>query len=225
MPDASLFSLQNSPGADLRPWVERGHRALRGLVFIAAILVALFSYRYLFGSALIPSTIASNRHRTLWLVTHAGFAATALLLGALQFNRAIRTSRPRIHRILGRLYVVSCLVGGAAGLVLALGSTAGPVATAGFGTLALVWMLANGIGWRRALQRRLSSHERWMIRSWALTLSAVTLRLYIPLFEVVGLPELPAYRAISILCWLPNLAAAELLLMWKAHATNAHVQN
>jgi hypothetical protein len=51
-----------------------------------------------------------------------------------------------------------------------------------------------------------------MIRSWALTLSGVTLRLYIPLFEAAGLPEMTAYRAISFLCWVPNLLISEVLL-------------
>jgi hypothetical protein len=44
------------------------------------------------------------------------------------------------------------------------------------------------------------------------TLAAVTLRIYIPLFDLAGLPEIPAYRAISFLCWVPNLVAAELII-------------
>jgi uncharacterized membrane protein (DUF2068 family) len=61
--------------------------------------------------------------------------------------------------------------------------------------------------------RQFASHRRWMIRSWALTLAAVTMRIYIPLFEVADLPEMPAYRAISFLCWVPNLLIAELMLL------------
>lgn len=51
-----------------------------------------------------------------------------------------------------------------------------------------------------------------MIRSWALTLASVTLRLYLPTVSVLDLPFLPAYRAVAILCWVPNLIAAELWL-------------
>jgi uncharacterized membrane protein len=193
----------------------RSHRSRdigRGIVFILAILVALISYRYLFELGPIPPNIANNRYRTLWLTTHAGFAATALLMGAVQFNHALRERRPSIHRRVGRVYVVSCLVGAAAGLVLAMGSSAGPVASTGFGGLAIAWMVVNVLGWQSARARHFTAHRRWMIRSWALTLSAVTLRLYLPLSELAGLPELPAYRAISFLCWVPNLIAAELLL-------------
>lgn len=51
-----------------------------------------------------------------------------------------------------------------------------------------------------------------MIRSWALTLAAVTLRLYLPLVMILDLSFLPWYRAISFLAWVPNLIAAELCL-------------
>jgi hypothetical protein len=59
------------------------------------------------------------------------------------------------------------------------------------------------------MQRRLVEHRRWMIRSWALTLAAVTLRLYM---LAPGMSSLDAYRAISFLCWVPNLVVAELYL-------------
>ncbi len=51
-----------------------------------------------------------------------------------------------------------------------------------------------------------------MIRSFALTLAAVTLRLYRPLSSLLPVAYDDAYRAISFLCWVPNLIAAELRL-------------
>ena len=51
-----------------------------------------------------------------------------------------------------------------------------------------------------------------MIRSWALTLAAITLRIYLPIVGVLGLEFLPWYRAISFLAWVPNLMIAELWL-------------
>jgi hypothetical protein len=120
---------------------------------------------------------------------------------------------PAMHRQVGRIYVLSCLLGAVSGLVLAVGTSAGPIAGVGFGSLAVLWIVTNILGWQRAVARQFASHRRWMIRSWALTLAAVTLRIYIPLFEVADLPEMPAYRAISFLCWVPNLLIAELMLL------------
>jgi uncharacterized membrane protein len=204
--------LSMPPIGDRRALVVRPRRLALGIVFLLAIAIALVSYRYLFDLPPIPPNIANNRYRTSWLVVHAGCAATALLVGAVQFSARLRRRRPAIHRWVGRIYVVACLVGGASGLVLAVGSVAGPVATAGFASLAIIWVLTSALGWRCARTGAFAAHRRWMMRSWALTLAAVTLRLYIPAFEALGLPELPAYRAISFLCWVPNLLAAELLL-------------
>ena len=146
------------------------------------------------------------------LTVHAGFAATALLIGGFQFVGAIRRRWPRVHRWIGTIYVCACLAGGAAGLVLAFGSTTGPISTAGFGTLAVLWIGTTGQAWRLARARDFSRHERWMVRSFALTLAAVTLRLYLPISMMLKLDGDTAYRAISFLCWVPNLAIAELLL-------------
>jgi hypothetical protein len=52
-------------------------------------------------------------------------------------------------------------------------------------------------------------HRRWMVRNFALTFAAVTLRLYLPASAGAGLGFGPAYAAIAWLCWVPNLVVAE----------------
>jgi hypothetical protein len=51
-----------------------------------------------------------------------------------------------------------------------------------------------------------------MIRSFALTASAITLRMYLPLIFVFHWPFSIAYPAIAWLCWIPNALAVELYL-------------
>jgi hypothetical protein len=113
---------------------------------------------------------------------------------------------------MGRTYVFACLTGGAAGLVLASRTTAGPIASLGFGALAVLLIGFTSQAWRMALAGRFVEHRRWMIRSFALILAAVTLRIYLPIVAIAHLPWLESYRAISFLCWVPNLIAAELYL-------------
>lgn len=174
--------------------------------------IALFSARYLLQIGSVPSEIAANAFANPWLLIHVAGAVTALLVGPLQFLPAIRARFAWLHRWLGRIYVTGCLVGGVAGFVLALGATSGPVSTAGFGTLAVLWLGTTSLAWRAALQRRFVDHRAWMVRSFALAFAAVTLRLYLPLVDVFALPFDDAYRAISFLSWVPNLLAAELFL-------------
>jgi uncharacterized membrane protein len=177
-------------------------------------VVAIVSYRYLVPGVAVAPLVVGNPFRVPWLALHAAAAATALLVGPLQFRSQLRARRPKLHRVLGRVYVTGCLVGGATGLPLALGSTSGPVATAGFGALAVVWSFATARAWRFAVRRELAAHREWMIRSFALTFAAVTVRAYLQIAQTlpVEVSVEDAYRAIAFLSWIPNLIVVELYL-------------
>jgi hypothetical protein len=51
-----------------------------------------------------------------------------------------------------------------------------------------------------------------MVRNFALTFAAVTLRLWLPASVASGMPFEVAYPVVAWLCWVPNLLAAELFL-------------
>jgi Predicted membrane protein (DUF2306) len=198
--------------------ISEGDRKRTGwplaLVFAAAIAIGLVSYRYLLPGAPggAPPILANSFTRYGFLTVHAGFAATALILGPFQFVRSLRQARPWLHRWVGRTYAVCSLVAGAAGLVLAFGARTGLVSTAGFGCLGALWIAATTLAWRAALGRRFAEHRRWMIRSYAMTFAAVTLRIYLPFAFVSPWGYDNAYRAISFLAWVPNVIVAELYL-------------
>jgi Predicted membrane protein (DUF2306) len=166
------------------------------------------------GIGPVPPEIVANAFATPWLLIHIAGAATALLVGSFQFVGRLRQRWPSVHRWTGRVYAASCLVGGVTGLLLALGTTMGPVATAGFGILSILWVLITGHAWQLAGQRRFLEHRRWMIRSWLLTFAAVNLRLYVFIAtHALNVDFDDSYPVISFLCWVPNLIAAEVYLM------------
>ena len=184
-----------------------------GLVALLSVGVAVYSYRYLLPQIpLLPADVGKNLMRHPWLVVHAGLAATALIVGPFQFVTRLRTSWPRAHRWMGRIYVFACIFAGFAGLPLALGTDAGPIATAGFSLLDLIWIGCTAQALRMAMTGRYVEHRRWMIRSFALTFAAVTLRLQLPIAPILGYPFMYGYRAASWMAWIPNLMAAELYL-------------
>lgn len=197
-------------------------RSAKALAALLALLVGLVSLRYLLpevpGAA--PNVIA-NRFADIALVFHAGFGATALILGPLQFVRRKDGRRALWHRVTGALYMACCLLSAPAGLVMALGVTTGPIAGAGFGLLAVVWFWTTAMGLRAVLTGRYAEHGRWMVRSYELTFAAVTLRLYMPLANFLPVDGEDAYCAIAWLCWIPNLLAAELWLSSRPRAAAA----
>lgn len=178
------------------------------IVLALSVGVGLYGLSYLAGHS-PPPGVADNRAGLSILIVHASCAGAALLLGPWQFLAAIRTRWPRAHRWVGRSYVVLCLLGGVSGAVLAWNTAAGDVARWAFGLLALSWLGCTTLAYVAARRRDFVTHRAWMIRSFALTFAAVTLRLYIPIAMVAGLSMALAYPAIAWLCWVPNLAVAE----------------
>jgi hypothetical protein len=184
-----------------------------GLAAMALLAMppALLAYTYLFGHV-PPDVVVGNRFWPRLLPVHASFGATALLLGFLQFIPRIRNRHPAVHRWTGRTYVTCCLLGGAAGLILAFGAPTGAVTTFGFGSLALLWLGTTAIGWRMAWLDRTAVHRRWMIRSFAMTFAFVTFRVELQLGFLLGLPFETSYQISAVLCSITNLLVAEIII-------------
>jgi uncharacterized membrane protein len=143
---------------------------------------------------------------------HIVFGGLALLLSPIQLSGWVRARVPRLHRLIGRVVLPSIVVAGTSGLLLAGVNVAGPVGTAGFGTLAVLWVTFALLGLRAITRRDIAAHRRWMLRTFALTYAAVTLRLWL-LALIALLGEFhSAYLLVPFLCWVPNLVLVELLL-------------
>lgn len=90
------------------------------MMWCLALSVALTSARYIFARPpllLRTEILAFSRHRVL-IVLHivGGMAATAV--GLLQFVSALRSAYPRLHRLMGYLYLISVALAGGTGLWL-----------------------------------------------------------------------------------------------------------
>lgn len=141
---------------------------------------------------------------------HAFAAGLALLLGPWQFSTRLRTARPAVHRWIGRVYLgVGIVLGGISGLGLARVAQGGPVAQVGFAVLAMVWLYTGWRGYAAIRQGDRVAHRRWMLRNHALTLAAVSLRIYVAVSLAMGWPFDTAYAAIAWLCWVPHLLIAQ----------------
>jgi hypothetical protein len=180
------------------------------VMMVLAIAIAGYASAVMIVSEFRPPLVRTLfAERPIIAVSHFTCGAISLVAGAFQLNTRLRTGFIRAHRWLGRLYLLAVGVGGTAGFTMALQSLGGPAAHAGFGLLAIAWLASTLIAYRYILQRNFDAHRSWMIRSYALTLAAVTLRLYIPLSQIAGIPFEAAYPVIAWLCWVPNLAVAE----------------
>ena len=151
-------------------------------------------------------------HLTI-LIVHIVGAMLALMIGPFQFLPGIRRGRwLKVHRWLGRTYLLSVLFGGLSGLYMAFISYGGMVTHLGFGALAVFWLYSGYRAYRHIRHKEIEQHRQWMIRNYALSFAGVMLRVWMPLSGAVGIDFLPAYQAVAWLAWVPNLLVAEWII-------------
>lgn len=187
------------------------------LLFLFAFAIGIASLRYLNFEV---RDILQAREEALKQITyqlgfysHVLLSPIALLLGPFQFMPKFRQKYKKLHRNMGKVYVVACLLGGISGCVVAFYTFGGWLSTIGFFLLGVLWFYTTLQAFLTIRQRKIQHHRVWMHRSYALAWAAVSLRLWLPLLQgVVGLSFVASYQTVAWLCWVPNLILIEWIL-------------
>ncbi|WP_344873735.1 DUF2306 domain-containing protein [Nonomuraea antimicrobica] len=189
------LSTEHSPAPSVSPARPRWWRRpwVAPLMVVAAAFLAFSLPPYLSmdpGQSRVPAPDFFPPHFVV-LSLHVVFGSIAMITCCLQIWPWFRGRHPRAHRMIGRVYVFGgCLPSGLMGLVVGLATPYGPVTMASDVLLALLWLGCTLTGWRMARQRRFVDHRRWMVRSFALTMSIITNRIYAVLFMILLEPQL-----------------------------------
>ena len=153
---------------------------------------------------------------------HVVASSFALIAGFTQFFRLFRTRYPQIHRLSGWLYIITILAFALpSGFILALSAAGGKATQISFILLSVLWGCSTVFALRAALKKQWLLHRDWMIRSFALSLSALSLRSWkMVLYELQPyldwLTPVHIYQLESWLGWVVNLLIAELII-FKLH--------
>lgn len=180
------------------------------MALLGLIVVAFAVQTILLPAARSEVAVAMFARFPVRAVLHMVAGMVMLVAGALNLDPGLRLRHRVLHRWLGRAYVAAVLVGGTAALLAAPYSYGGMVTHLGFGALGVLSVGTTLLGLAAILRGDVRAHQGWMIRSYALTLGAVMLRIYIPVSMVAGARWEEAYQVISWACWVPNLLVAEL---------------
>ncbi len=156
-------------------------------------------------------------HITPWRIaffTHVFTSIVALLAGFSQFSKTLLRKYPRWHRRLGYLYVINILlVTGPAALLMSFYANGGIGSQIAFILLSLLWISFTTVALFKAIKKDFVAHRYFMIRSFALTLSAITLRVWkVVLANYTDFAPMDRYRIIAWLGWVLNLLVAEWLI-------------
>jgi Predicted membrane protein (DUF2306) len=156
-------------------------------------------------------------HITEWRIAffvHVFTSLFALLAGFTQFSKWLLKHKPGLHRVLGYTYVINVLmVTGPAGLLMSFYANGGISSRIAFVMLSVLWISFTAIALYKAVKSNFKAHRIYMIRSYALTLSAVTLRIWkVLLANYTDVPPMDRYRIIAWLGWTLNLLVAEWII-------------
>jgi hypothetical protein len=155
-------------------------------------------------------------HIDYWRISfyaHVFASIIVLPAGFTQFSSSVLNSP--WHRRLGMIYIlVVLLISAPTGFLMGLQANGGLAAKASFVLLSFLWFLTTLRALLSARSRRFAAHGEYLLFSYALTLSAITFRLYAWLFDVLDIHVRPqeVYVTIAWLSWVPNLIVAELLI-------------
>lgn len=155
-----------------------------------------------------------------WLTSfyvHVFSSILALMAGFTQFSKYILKKYRPLHRAVGRVYaVVILLINFPAGMVMAVYANGELPSKIAFVILDLLWFWFTLRAVQAARRGKIDEHRNFMIRSYALTCSAITLRAWklvlVPAFH----PDpLILYMIQAWIGFVPNLLFAEWLIRRK----------
>ncbi|MBP8114640.1 MAG: DUF2306 domain-containing protein [Chitinophagaceae bacterium] len=151
----------------------------------------------------------SNFYNTCFYIH---IAAGALCIGTalIQFSRYILKKSKAIHRFSGKIYVfVVLFLGAPTGLYMSFFAKGSFWERALFMFMAGWWFVTTLNGLTTIHKRNIVAHKVWMIRSYAMAMTAVTFRVYHILFYVIGWGHLENYELSLWISVVGNMLFAE----------------
>lgn len=181
---------------------------------MAAITVEYIPYQTDVGFLRIKQQYIGIDHWRIAFFIHVYASFWILLAGFTQFSSWIQRRNPALHRIMGYIYVVDILaITGPAGLIMGFYANGGTLSRIAFVLLAVLWIWFTAMALVKAKQKDFRAHRYYMIRSYALTLSALTLRAWkYAITNTMHVPPMDVYRVVAWAGWVINLGVAEWII-------------
>lgn len=122
-----------------------------------------------------------------------------------------------LHRFFGKIYVILLLLLAApSGIYMGFYANGGILAKISFVILGILWWITTYKAYLEIRKKNVLNHKKWMYRSYALAVSAITLRFWKVVLVYFFQPNpMDVYEIIAWLGWVPNLILIEILIKTK----------
>ncbi|WP_294250623.1 DUF2306 domain-containing protein [uncultured Chryseobacterium sp.] len=169
------------------------------------------------GFLMIKQTEVTQRPEYLcFFYTHVYTSILVLLSGFLAILRKDFGIK-NFHRTTGKLYVFLILfLAAPSGIYMGIFANGGLFSKISFVLLGGLWWFSTYKAYQLARQEKFEAHKAWMWRSFAFTVSALTLRMWkVSLVYLLHPDPMDLYRIIAWLSWIPNIVLVEYLIAKK----------
>ena len=199
------------------------HMLVKKIIWIIIIVLAIVIGLYPLSFIGADTNIGLLGHKskellanTIWNIAfyiHISLGGFSLLIGWLLFLKKFRKKNINWHRTIGKVYIISVLLSAIAGYFIAYHATGGIVAKFGFAGMSTSWLITTFAAYAFIRKKEIEKHQKWMIRSYAVTFVGVTFRLWMPFLIIAfNMEFLEAYPISSWLSWIANLIVAEIII-------------
>ncbi|WP_433241414.1 DUF2306 domain-containing protein [Streptosporangium sp. CA-135522] len=184
---SSASAARTAPRWWRRPWI----------IPLALLVTAFLAFQATRFAGLNESEAPIPRHDGFplyypLLIGHMAFGAVAMVTVCFQAWPWLRRNHPAVHRVSGRVYVLSTLPCGVIGLVIV--GFAPPTGRVGVAVGTVLWLATTVMGFWMARGRRYDLHRRFMLYSFAILMNIIAALLVV----IVGL-SLPFGIGVDVL--------------------------
>lgn len=166
---------------------------------------------------MIKQTEVTSRPEYLYFFyTHVYTSIFVLLTGFLAILRKDFGIKD-LHQNVGKVYIFLILfLAAPSGIYMGIFANGGIYSKISFVILGCLWWFSTLNAYQRARQKKFKQHQQWMWRSFALTVSAITLRMWkVIIIYLFQSNPMDVYQIIAWLGWIPNILLIEYLIAKK----------
>lgn len=202
---------------------------LFGMYILAFYASALYAGDMSRWNTVLPRLYEEGNYAaTSGIGAHFAAGGIILILGSIQLIESIQGKYPALHRWIGRIYLVACMVAGVGGLLFIIqnGTIGGQTMNIGFGLYGILMIICVIETYRHAVARKLERHRAWALRLYALAIGSWLYRIDYGFWVILtdGIGHTKTFdgwfdQLMAFFFYLPNLLIAEIFIRAKRKTT------
>ena len=175
--------------------------------------IPYFSFEKNFSFIEERSLLFESRLYSACFYIHIAAGAVCIGTSLIQFSRYILKKSKAIHRISGKAYVfVVLFLGAPTGLYMSFFAKGSFLERSLFLFMAGWWFITTLYGLSTIHKRNIVAHKVWMMRSYAMAMTAVTFRVYHIIFYLLDWGHLANYELSLWISVVGNMLFAEWII-------------